>query len=280
MYERRIFFMAYIYIIKNKINNKVYIGQTRKTIEARWKKHCQDMFRLDYLLYRAMRKYGVENFYIEEIEQCSPEQLNEREIYWIAYYNSFHNGYNSTLGGGGGAKYDYSKIFETYLETKSIKETSKIWGCDKGLVTEICHLNDVFPIEEMKKRIVQISPQTGKKIKTFNSINEAATAMGDINFRRNIANCCKGKQKTAYGYGWEFEDFPKGKINYKNKKARRVCQYDKNTGELLNRYESGIAAARALGGGESQSTVILKACKSPETKSAYGYKWRYDENNN
>lgn len=47
-----------------------------------------------------MRLYGLEHFMIEPIEKDIPnEQLNEREQYWISYYDSFHNGYNSTIGG-------------------------------------------------------------------------------------------------------------------------------------------------------------------------------------
>jgi len=48
---------------------------------------------------RAIHKYGKENFIIEEIEKCNQELLNEREKYWISFYNSYENGYNSTLGG-------------------------------------------------------------------------------------------------------------------------------------------------------------------------------------
>jgi hypothetical protein len=46
-----------------------------------------------------MRKYGIENFFVEKIEECEEDRLDEREIYWIQKYNSFNDGYNSTLGG-------------------------------------------------------------------------------------------------------------------------------------------------------------------------------------
>jgi hypothetical protein len=48
-----------------------------------------------------MRKYGIENFHIEQIEEVANDQLNEREKYWISYYNTYFDGYNSTLGGEG-----------------------------------------------------------------------------------------------------------------------------------------------------------------------------------
>ena len=46
-----------------------------------------------------MRKYGLENFKVEVLELCQPDELNEKEIAYIKYYDSYHHGYNSTLGG-------------------------------------------------------------------------------------------------------------------------------------------------------------------------------------
>lgn len=91
-----------IYIIKNKCNDKVYIGQTTQSIEERFKQHLKpsQIKRCKYKLYRAFDKYGVENFYCESLEENVPyEKLDEREIYYIEKYDSFHNGYNSTAGG-------------------------------------------------------------------------------------------------------------------------------------------------------------------------------------
>ena len=92
--------MGFIYIIKNSINDHVYIGQTCRTIEVRWKehlRHCEQ--ERSQVLGRAMRKYGKDKFFIEQLEECDDSILDEREIYWIAQFNSFHNGYNATAGG-------------------------------------------------------------------------------------------------------------------------------------------------------------------------------------
>lgn len=93
--------MGYIYKIFNDINKKIYIGKTASTINERWLKHQWAYLNYDWHLYRAMRKYGIEHFYIEEVEKCEDIYLNEREKYWIKQYDSFHNGYNSTEGGDG-----------------------------------------------------------------------------------------------------------------------------------------------------------------------------------
>lgn len=90
-----------IYKITNLVNGKVYIGQTIHSLEERYKQHLKNASKgLAGKLYPAMRKYGFNNFYAEVIEECnSTEELNTREVYWIAYYDSTNKGYNISLGG-------------------------------------------------------------------------------------------------------------------------------------------------------------------------------------
>ena len=93
--------MIGIYKITNKINHKCYIGQS-VNINKRWNAHINQFNNIDvynYPLYRAFRKYGLENFSFEVIETCPRDKLNEREKYWIQYYDSCCNGYNQNLGG-------------------------------------------------------------------------------------------------------------------------------------------------------------------------------------
>lgn len=88
----------YIYKITNLINGKLYIGQTITSIERRFSKHCGNE---NQIVSKAIHKYGVENFKVEEIDRAETrEELNEKEIYWIKYYNSLvPNGYNVAGGG-------------------------------------------------------------------------------------------------------------------------------------------------------------------------------------
>lgn len=84
--------MIGIYKITNKITNKSYIGQSVR-IERCWKEHQQ--LTSNSVISKAIRKYGVDNFNFEIIETCSKENLDDREIYWIQYYNTIvPNGYN------------------------------------------------------------------------------------------------------------------------------------------------------------------------------------------
>lgn len=90
--------MIGIYKITNKINGKSYIGQSNN-IERRFQEHqtkgCLSRIPLDV----AIQKYGKENFTYEILEKCDTSKLNERETYWIQYYNTISNGYNCSLGG-------------------------------------------------------------------------------------------------------------------------------------------------------------------------------------
>ena len=83
--------MTGIYKITNKINGHAYIGYA-KDIEERWKEHIRasknDTRQASKLLYLAFNKYGIDNFNFEVIEQCSLEQLQEREIYWTWEYTT------------------------------------------------------------------------------------------------------------------------------------------------------------------------------------------------
>ena len=87
-----------IYKVTNKINGKVYIGQS-VDIGRRWRTHMTA--KDDIYFHKAIQKYGVENFEWEVIEKCKKKDLDERESYWIEYYDSFNKGYNCTKGGDG-----------------------------------------------------------------------------------------------------------------------------------------------------------------------------------
>ena len=96
--------IGYIYKITNLINNKIYIGQTRYTIERRFKEHIwtSKSEQNNIPLQNAIRKYGAENFRIEKIDEASSkEELDEKEIYWIKTLNAQNPeiGYNVCRGG-------------------------------------------------------------------------------------------------------------------------------------------------------------------------------------
>lgn len=88
--------MAFVYKITNDINDKVYIGMTTRSVELRWKEHLRHG---SQLIDTAIQQLGKEHFKIEVIEECSEEEVDDKEIYWIKFYNSYEKGYNVTIGG-------------------------------------------------------------------------------------------------------------------------------------------------------------------------------------
>lgn len=204
--------MSYIYKITNIKNDKIYIGKTNNTIKKRFQEHCQDSKGLHYEnrpLYKAMNKYGIENFKIEQIEECSPEIASERERYWIEYYGSFKYGYNATLGGDGKPYLDYDLVLKTYQETKSILKTAEIIQCNEDSVVSIIKNKGISnqEIQENKrilasKNVAMIDKKTNKIIKVFNGTREAGRFLNKTH--QHIQEVCQGKRKSAYGYLWKY----------------------------------------------------------------------------
>lgn len=135
-----------IYKIENKINNKVYIGQTVKTFNQRYRNDLakythNEVLRKDILL------YGIENFeIIKELDIAkTKEELDEKEIYYINLYDSLRNGYNRTIGGdslGSGKNnpnsrkvilLNFNKIFI------SITQAAKRYNITNQQISACCH---------------------------------------------------------------------------------------------------------------------------------------------
>ena len=93
--------MIGIYKITNKITQEAYIGQSVQ-IEERFNEHKNPTNwnrEKNKKLYQAFLNFGLNNFSFEVIEECETSELNEREQYWISYYNTYPNQYNMTSGG-------------------------------------------------------------------------------------------------------------------------------------------------------------------------------------
>jgi group I intron endonuclease len=117
-----------IYRITNNITNLSYIGKTMYTLNKRWKEHCKKAkYGSDSHFHRAIKKYPKNSWILEIIDEATNDLVDYHEIYWIAFYNTYFNGYNSTCGGGSGkmcdeAKQKISKIHKG----KTISEKQKL----------------------------------------------------------------------------------------------------------------------------------------------------------
>lgn len=204
-----------IYKITNLINNKVYIGQTRQNYKDRFiqhKSHARTGLS-NHKLANAFRKYGDKNFIIEPIEYCDYDELNEREIYWIEYYNSIEEGYNILLGQSLGANTYYKlkneqEIIDFYYKCHNQIETIKHFGITEYKFRQILSKNnlptDMTNYGKHKRKKVKIVELN----KDFDSEVECSQYFIDNNIckTKNI-KCVKVKiadavanNKTYYGY--------------------------------------------------------------------------------
>lgn len=116
--------MIGIYSYVNKNNGKRYIGQSininRRKYMHEYNATHETSTEYNSQFHKALRKYGIENFDFEILEECSKEKLNEREKYWIKYYNTFKNGYNATPGGEYGVSQKHEKNGRALLTLEDV----------------------------------------------------------------------------------------------------------------------------------------------------------------
>lgn len=214
-----------IYKITNNINKHAYIGQSVE-IEDRWVRHKWAAFNAiesyDYPLYRAIRKYGLENFTFEIIKECKQEELSYWEMYYIEYYNTFIDGYNQTSGGEGcyGQEtpvYQYDLDGNLLKIYPSIAAASRILNIKKQNIYKACrgllktaggyqwrnNKNDIPDKTTFGqgKRVYQYDIE-GNFIKEYASLAEASrqTGLSYSTLKRAINN--KRNQQTSGGYVW------------------------------------------------------------------------------
>lgn len=181
----------YIYKITNIQNNKVYIGQTIRPIKDRFHRHLNDAINniLDTHFARAIRKYGKENFIIEQIDQAqTQDELNKKEQYWIQYYNSVNEGYNETdaISKCGGNTYQS----KTEKEMESIKEKIRQTKIGKN--------------NPMARKIKRTNILTNE-IDIFDTVISCAKACGINNGKTSISDRLNEKIKIPFKKTWIFE---------------------------------------------------------------------------
>ena len=208
--------MGYIYKIENKKDNKIYIGQTTRDIEIRWKEHFKKGSNCRYLS-SAVKKYGIDNFEFKLICISLDENLNDIEIEYIKKYNCLvPNGYNLRNGGNNGKHNEETKnkISESLKNKIDIihpkpqlgkqhnEETkNKISNSLKGKKLKKETINKMINTRR-KYNIIQLD-NDGNILNKFNSCLEAGNFIGTS--KCNINMCCNGKRNTAKGYIWKYE---------------------------------------------------------------------------
>lgn len=185
-----------IYKIVNDVNNKIYVGQTTQTLEKRWREHVSKMNNgCQYALHKAMRKYGVEHFHIEQIDvAASHEELDEKEKYWIKTLGTLSpDGYNLCAGGKAPAW------------TDAIRE--KLSGENHWTKRHS------FSQESLqKKHDALFQKPSGRSrpvrcVETGEVCSYAKEFFYKYGYRfEKILECCKGRRKESAGLHWEYAD--------------------------------------------------------------------------
>lgn len=287
--------MAYIYKITNLINNKVYIGETIRNIYTRWNEHKHEALKeghgFSYPLHSAMRKYGVENFSLELIEECKDDERFEREKYYIQKHMSFNKdcGYNIVLEGTGATLYSTQDIINLWNQGLGISQIASQLGCHRSVVSE--RLHGIFSEEEIKKRTSEISSSRqgipiyqydlkGNFIREWPSASECARVTGYTQTALNAV--CRQEQFSAYNFLWKTveDNRPISQWVEKNmikgtggKPKKKVGQYDIKTNNLICIYDSASEAAKAME--KKDKSGICRAARLNGT--SVGYKWKYEE---
>lgn len=216
--------MGYIYKITNQINGKSYIGKTERTVEERWKNHQRNIKKLgDRLpLYKALKKYGIENFSIETLEECDNLILDEREIYWIDYFHTYGQGYNCTGGGEGGIKdyhEDIDEIIQRYLNGERLDLLCKEYKHDYTSIRSKIEAKGVkidthAGPKKLSKSVIAIDPKTKEIIAIYESISAAARAICQEgkNPKAIVNHICKYKNTKTISHGFLWETLEKEEL--------------------------------------------------------------------
>lgn len=211
----------YIYLVKNLKGKVVYIGQQLGT------KSIENYKGSGLLLNRAYKKYGEDYFIRGIIEECSLEELNNKETYYINYYNTkFPHGYNLTDGGEGLKGYKFTnkhclKISKNKIGQKYPKEHGeKIRQSKLGKKRDQKTINKIIITKASKHNILPNLTLKGRYksnsqkcilqydlqntlINEYQSAQEAGRCLNRSG--NQIADCASGRQKTAYGYIWKYK---------------------------------------------------------------------------
>lgn len=240
-----------IYKITNNINGKIYVGQSidipKRIYEHKYKAFCKDDISYNSAIHNAFRKYGLDNFTFEILEEVSIKELDDKEIFYIKELNSLSpNGYNIQSGG---QKYKVHK-----------REPNRCRNCN----TEISY-GAKLCLECCKKSQSKNIPPKEELEKLLND---------DFNYT-HIGNIYNVSVNTIKKWCKRYE-IQKPIIEKQEKVKKQikkpVAQIDINTGKVIMEFNGVNEAARALG--KKKSSHITEVCKG-RLKQAYGYSWKY-----
>lgn len=277
--------MGYIYKITNTENGKIYIGQTRKSVQKRWTHHvtcAKNTSNKDYNIpfHNAIRKYGRDAFRVDTIEECDNSLLNDREIHWIAQLKSHdrEKGYNLSLGGLGYSQYEDAELLSLWNDGLTSREIQEKIGICRSVLSERLKALGIS-CEAIKERGYKSASITsgrmihrytidGKYIDSFNSVSAATKATGIS----NMSESAKNPNHSRGGYRWSYEKVSQlPPYDEPSNLPVPVFQYGLD-GHFIAEYPSISEAGRI---NNINISSVMYACKG-KLRTAGGYQWRYE----
>lgn len=240
--------MAYIYIIKNDVNDKMYVGQCMRPVENRFKSHlcCKD----NAPLHKAMREIGSEHFYFEIVAECDDLDRLNTETYYIEKFNTLiPNGYNRFKHSSNGFSFNHHNSDSKELQSQK----TQLWW----------KASDEKTVSLRNKKISE--SLQGKKF--------------SYEHRQKLSEIAKKRvgDKNPF-YGKKHSESTKKLISKLNQKMV-FEQYDLN-GDYIQTFLSPDSVyeyvkQNGLSNGKKSSVLYrIYYTAAGKQKSAYGYKWK------
>lgn len=204
--------MGFIYCIKNKVNGKLYVGLTKKPIETRFKEHLASS-KSSWVIHRAIRKYGKDNFDVSMLGEFPDCDLADAERTFISELGTMiPNGYNMTEGGDGISGYSHTeetkeilrnstrRVMSSLSQEELASRADKISKALKGRKFSIEHRHKIS--EQAKKRVGVLNPNYGKKLSEERRKSMSDSRTGIPNLAKRVPVRCEGVQISK-----DFESF-------------------------------------------------------------------------
>lgn len=256
--------MIGIYTIINLINNKRYIGQSID-IENRFIRHKSELNNNRHVnrhLQASWNKYGMNNFKFQIIEECTKEELNTKEQYWIKFYDTYNDGYNMDFGGDGilGCKHTASQI----SKMRKIQNPNPVLRFDHNYIFLGYYEGGVShaakSLNYTKECILRCCKHTGNKIDYKNNywVYEEEYLNDNFSWEKYLTQtkACEVSNK-----------------NHKKCNSKKICQYDLKR-NLIKVWDS-FSDIEQAGFTRNQVNTICNKRKGKKTHK--GYIWAYDD---
>lgn len=243
--------MGYIYKIKNTVNSKLYIGQTKYPLIKRFNEHLYNAKKgKNSPLYNAIRQYGKEKFFISLLEEVDEkDSLDEAEEKWIKKFNTITpNGYNILPGG-----------------TKFVKDSNPMYIKEIREKVSLKFSGDNNP----SKR-----PEVKEKIRK-SALGKKATPETRKKMSENNGRYWKGRKIPQYIIDAHAKK-SRTLLGELNKTSKKVWMLNLNNEKI--KLFNGCCEAKRFLEKEKQRKICdsnISRCASGKQKTAYGYKWKY-----